>query len=275
MVKNAVNASDVLKRYDIQVFAQGSYRNRTNVRQDSDVDICVCLRKTIGLDFGFADGLTREDVGLGPVEYLYVDFKNDLEVALRSYFGSENVTRGNKAFDIKENSYHVEIDVVPALEHRRYRRTPGLPGYAHTTGTEIRPDNGRPIINWPNQNYENGVQKNDKTDKRFKGVVRILKSLCNEMAENGVPESQEVPGYLIECVVWNVPDPAFGHVTLYDDVKESLRSLYFNTQADNGPCHEWGEVNELKYLFRGGQKWTRDQAHQFIRAAWRYVRFAD
>jgi len=42
-IRKAIKASEPLKNLDITVFAQGSYRNRTNVRQESDVDICVRL----------------------------------------------------------------------------------------------------------------------------------------------------------------------------------------------------------------------------------------
>ena len=34
-----------------------------------------------------------------------------------------------------------------------------------------------------------------------------------------------------------------------------------------------GEVNELKYLFRSGQPWTRQQAYGFVAAAWNYIGF--
>ena len=36
-IRNAVNGSSTLKQRKIMVFTQGSYRNRVNVRQDSDV----------------------------------------------------------------------------------------------------------------------------------------------------------------------------------------------------------------------------------------------
>jgi hypothetical protein len=38
-------------------------------------------------------------------------------------------------------------------------------------------------------------------------------------------------------------------------------------------CKEWGEVNELKYLFRGAQPWTREQVNSFLQAAWDYIGF--
>jgi hypothetical protein len=36
-------------------------------------------------------------------------------------------------------------------------------------------------------------------------------------------------------------------------------------------CNERGEVNELKYLFRGSHPWTLEQAHAFISAVWDYL----
>ena len=75
MVRNAVRASARLKLYDLRVFPQGSYPNRTNVRQDSDVDVCVCLMDTLRSDFQFAKGFTREDVGLIPATYSYKELK--------------------------------------------------------------------------------------------------------------------------------------------------------------------------------------------------------
>ncbi len=40
-IRQAVQDSDKLKNRNIRVFTQGSYRNRVNVRRDSDVDIGV------------------------------------------------------------------------------------------------------------------------------------------------------------------------------------------------------------------------------------------
>ena len=45
-IRDAVSASEKLRNRGIKVFAQGSYRNRVNVRQDSDVDIGVLCYDT-------------------------------------------------------------------------------------------------------------------------------------------------------------------------------------------------------------------------------------
>ena len=50
-VRKAIDASVKLNTRNIEVFAQGSYANRTNVRQDSDVDICVLCNDAFFPDY--------------------------------------------------------------------------------------------------------------------------------------------------------------------------------------------------------------------------------
>ena len=61
-IRNAVNGSSTLKQRKIKVFTQGSYRNRVNVRQDSDVDVGVMLYYDSFLD-EYPEGKTRADFG--------------------------------------------------------------------------------------------------------------------------------------------------------------------------------------------------------------------
>lgn len=67
----------------------------------------------------------------------------------------------------------------------------------------------REVINWPEQHYENGVAKNDRTSRSFKALVRILKSLRNEMDDNKVQAAGPIIGFLSECLIWNVPETTF------------------------------------------------------------------
>ncbi|MGE3844920.1 MAG: nucleotidyltransferase [Vicinamibacterales bacterium] len=268
MIRRAVAASPALQARNVKVFAQGSYRNRTNVRRESDVDVGIVCFDTFFEDY--PQGTTRETFGNVPATYSYPQFKNDVGQALASYFGSSAVTRGNKAFDVKETSYHVEADVAPFFEHRRY-----MSNGSYLSGVELVPDNGVPsrVINWPDQHYENGNRKNDRTRRSYRALVRILKSLRNEMHEARKVEATPVIGFLSECLIWNVPDDHFAHSTHYDDLRAALSFLFGATKSDQG-CSEWGEVSELKYLFRSNQKWSRQQANDFVLAAWRHVGFA-
>ncbi|MBC8198822.1 MAG: nucleotidyltransferase [Desulfobacterales bacterium] len=262
-IRNAIRSSDKLKARNIKIFTQGSYRNNTNVRKDSDVDIGVLCTDTLLNEF--PEGMNRDDFGLEPASYHYEQFKNEIEEALVKHFGRPAVKRGNKAFDVHETSYHVDADVVAFFEHRRYDKDGAfIEGVALLTDREKKR-----IINWPEQHYTNGCHKNTNTGKRFKSIVRVLKALSNEMTEQNV-SGGDIPGFLIECMVWNVPNSEFQNNTYTADVQAALAFLYEKTK-DDAPCKEWGEVSELKYLFRPSQKWTRQQANAFTVAAWNYV----
>lgn len=263
-VQKAIGASEALQGRSIAVLPQGSYRNRTNVRADSDVDLCVLCSDS--LFFDLPNGKTPADFAIStPATYPFAQFRNDVESALVSYFGSQSIKRGNKAFDVHENTYRIDADVVACFEYRRYQENGIRP-----TGTAFRPDNGLRIINWPEQNYDNGVAKNNATARRFKAIVRILKNLRNEMEEKHIAAVKPISSFLIECLVWNVPNEGFGHDTYSADVRWVLAHLFNNTLRMED-CKEWGEINELKYLFRSSQPWTMEQAHTFVSAVWHYL----
>jgi hypothetical protein len=264
-IRNAIKASDKLRTRNVSAFAHGSYRNNTNIRKDSDVDIGILCTNTFFYDL--PEGTTRETFGITPATYQYEQFKSEVEEALVNYFGRAAVKRGNKAFDVHETSYHVEADIAAFFEHRRYQSN----GTA-LKGVELHTDKeGSRFINWPEQHYQNGTQKNTNTGTRYKSIVRVLKSLSNELIEKGV-QTGNVPGFLIECLVWNVPNDQFQHQTYTADVRAALAFLFNNTMTQEA-CKEWGEVSELIYLFHSRQKWTWQQAHAFTSAAWDYIGF--
>lgn len=268
-VREAINASEKLKKRQIQVFTQGSYRNRVNVRKYSDVDVGVLCFDTYFPEYPDDNVKALLKASTEPATYTYATFKNELEEALIARFGRPAVTRGSKAFDVESNSYRVEADVAAFFEHRRYTSA----GHYHS-GVEMIPDDLTPprIRNWPEQHYRNGVSKNDASGRRFKRIVRILKALSNEMLANGVESAKNAPSFLVECLVWNTPNEFLRIDSYYLAVKATLAYLYSQTRSDE-MCSEWGEVNELKYLFRETQPWTRAGAHRFICDAWGYVGF--
>jgi hypothetical protein len=263
-IRAAIDASEKLNRRNITVHVQGSYRNNVNVRQESDVDVGVLCRDTFF--FELPDGYKREQFNLNtPATYDYAQFKNDIGEALVAHFGYSAVHRGDKAFDVRENSYRVDADVAPFFEYRDYSSSG-----SYQEGMKLISDSGKVIINWPEQHYRNGVTKNDATGRAFKGIVRIVKTLGIEMEATGIPGTRDMPGFLIECMVYNVPNGHFGQHTWKKAVREVLVFL-FNTTIHDEHCAKWTEVSGLKWLFHPTQKWTRQQAHAFVNAAWNYV----
>lgn len=272
MIKDAIREDTTLAGHNIEVFAQGSYRNNTNVRNESDVDICVKLMDTFVPDYTHATGLTSDILGFSDSKYSYAQFKNDVETALKNKFGKQSIRRGNKAFDVHENTYRVDADVVPCLEYRLY--TPQIRNgeYFYDSGTQILPDNGGSIINFPSHHYDNGVAKNNSTNYRFKYLVRGLKRLRNEMADKGVEAATPIPSYLVECLVWNCPNESFGHAEYTQDMEHVLSHTY-NLTLTNDHCEDSLEINGIKYLFRSTQPWNSKQVHEFIDAARTYIGF--
>ena len=272
-IRTAISQSSKLQARKILVFTQGSFRNRVNVRQDSDVDVGVMLYEYFLSQYPAGKG--NADFGNNDIDYGFAQFKSELEEALVDYFGRAAVTRGNKAFDIKASASQVEADVVPLWEFRQYWDHGG-----YRAGVALIPDNSygrienypeRLVDYWPSTplHYENGVSKNTATSRRFKGLVRILKKLRHELEDAG-NAAAAVPSYLLECLVWNAPNGCFDRYTWEDRVQSALRFLWQNTK-EASLCKEWCEVDAIKYLFHGSQPWTREQAHAFINAAWDYV----
>jgi len=266
-VRKAINAHAALANREIRVFAQGSYCNRTNVREDSDVDVCVLCSDSMFYDL--PAGMSPAQFNLSvPAAYGYAQLKNDVGAALTSYFAKGHMTRGRKAFDIKENTYRIAADAVPCFVYKNLGQNPPLEGVAFV------PDglNASRIVNWPEQNYQNGVAKNTASGRRFKDMARILKRLCYRMKDGNIAAANCAPSFLLECLAYNVPYATLCLDTYRAAVSESLRFLYHGTQ---NPllCGGWTEVNEQKRLFEAGQPWTPTQVNEFVVAGWQYLEF--
>jgi len=180
-------------------------------------------------------------------------------------FGQKEVKRGNKAIKILGNTNRVEADVVATFEHRRYSKNKTF-----KSGTGFDTDDYDRIQNWPKQHISNGITKNSDTHRRFKRVVRIFKKLNYEMKDNNIAIANKIPSFLIECLIWNVPNSNFNNYDSWTDrVKECISYLFHNTKTDED-CKDWGEVSELLYLFVG-RSWTRTEVNDWLKAAWNYL----
>jgi hypothetical protein len=272
-VTDALNALPDVKALPIHVYPKGSYANNTNVRHDSDVDVSVEYTGVEYFDLtGELEGLTRDDVGFDEVTNPYSpnQLKSDVERALVATFGRDAVARSNKALTLREQSTRLAADVVPCFTYRRYYGRDFFGQLKHYKGVKLFPDNGDSVINWPVQHHENGVAKNKATGLRYKRMVRGLKYLENELCENGLIKA--APGYFAECLVYNAPNDSFNHTNYVDDMRSVLAHV-FNQTLPGGECSEFVEVNELKWLFPDGAKWTPTDAHKLADAAWDYMGF--
>jgi len=166
MIRAAVEADDFLRSQNLEIFLQGSYANNTNVRAESDVDICVMNRATVGVKY---------IPGYGDDHYCYTDslvgfsqYRESVKRALINKFGAQNVHDGNKSIKIDANTYHVKADVVPALQYRNYAAISSLDRNRFVEGIKFYSRNGQTVINYPKIHLENGKIKEDLTNKTEK-----------------------------------------------------------------------------------------------------------
>ena len=262
-IRAAIDASPTLSARSISVFPQGSYRNRTNVRTESDVDVCVCCSDSIFFDL--PAGTTPEQFGIRtPAPYGFAQFRADVSAALVARFGAGSVKAGSKAYTVHENASRIAADAVPVFEYRNYQYS-----VPPAIGTAFLAD-GRRINNYPEQHYSNGVAKNDATARRFKMITRILKRLRYEMTNEGVAIAEELASFEIESLVWNVPIPLFGAATLREDLVRVMGHVYVNTEDDQ-KCAAWKEVNGIKPLFGPAQPWGRTDVRPFLERVWEFA----
>lgn len=270
MVREAISHSPDWRVKNATVFAKGSVKMRTNIRSTSDIDICVLADGVFYTDY--PDGKADGDYGNSTVEYTHADFRKGVEDALQGYFGYTDVdVTGRKAIRVRAtvSSSRIDADVVPAFEHRRYISANSS---QYHEGIELRPKDepNTSVINWPEQNYRNVLDKQDNTSRRYRKMIRILKRMREAMKDAGYASAHKAQSFLIESLLWNVPNGHYGNILYEADLSNVLEYLNYQLATDER-ISEWGEVNELKYLFRGRQKWTRQDAAAFVSDAQNYM----
>jgi hypothetical protein len=262
-------ASDALRAKfgnSITIIQQGSHRNRTNIRIDSDVDLAVVHNN---FNFSSTSALSPADKALYeanwvPASYSFAHFKTDVQSILATKFGETSVQRKNKCVRVLGNTNRVNADIVPAYEFHRMRTHDQIEakGIAFMTDQDIR------IDSFPEQHYANGVAKNDATGRAFKSCVRVLKHVRNRLIDLGTINKDLMSSHFLECLVWNAPNSCFTEKTYRDDAI-AVTTKVWNDMRDN-KWNDYAEVSDLKWLFRGGQRNPAD-AEIFMLEAWRQL----
>lgn len=236
------------------VYLQGSYKNNTNVRGDSDVDVVVELTSS------FFNNLTEEQkaiLGLTTATYGYSRFRDDVETCLRDYFGTQHVETGNKVFKIRPNNNRLPSDVLVCSEYHLYygelhadRFYPGIAFY--TRYPEHR------IVNFPKLHSDNATAKHQATHQWFKPTVRIFKNMRNHFINNSGFNKSTTPSYFVECFLANIPNNQFGidYQTTFINCHNYLNNnSWANFMCLNGIRSLWGDTTE---------NWNEDDARHFL-----------
>lgn len=267
-VKEAIKNSEKLSKKTIKVFGQGSYANDTNVKNNSDIDINVRLDDTVFVQV--PNNKEKNDFGYSDSDYTYAEYRKDVYDALVDYFGIQFIQDKNKCITVLPNSNRVETDVVPTFRLDRYDNENKN---SKIEGVRFIAKDSSVITNYPLQHIENGKFKNSNTQKRFKRLTRIYRRIRYKMIEDNIAVSDNITSFLLECLVWNVPNRIFNEYDTWTDrLKQSIIFIYNATKEGEETCNEWGEVSELLYLFRA-RKWNIKDVNQFMVQMWNYLQY--
>jgi hypothetical protein len=213
-IRNALSRSEKLKDKSYEVYLQGSYKNDTNIRGDSDVDVVVQLNSTFFYDLSRLPPYERDlcQATIIPATYQWADFREDVLSALKSYYGATAVSEGNCALGLTGGSGRLPAHVVVCLQYRQYLRFRSSDDQSLVEGIKFftRREN-RAVINFPKLHYDNSVKKNgqSRTDGMYKPVVRVFKNARSYMVDHGSLSASAAPSYFLECMLYNVPDSGF------------------------------------------------------------------
>jgi len=247
-IKNALNSSaDWPDGIDFEVYLQGSYKNDTNIRGDSDVDVIAQLNST------FYSNPSEDHKGildLTPATYSLLNFKTDVLKILKKYYGQSQIVEGNKSIKIKANNGRLPADVVVCSQYRQYKT---VNSYDYIEGMCFWTTNdNRQVINFPKSHYDNGVSKHQNSNKWHKPVVRLFKNCRGSISGN------TTPSYFLECMLYNIPNSNFG--TSYGDTFCNIVNWLNENSLDNFVCQN-GQLN----LFGTSQEqWSTSEAKSFI-----------
>ncbi|MCF7930620.1 MAG: nucleotidyltransferase [Acholeplasmataceae bacterium] len=195
MIIDAIKSNTDFTSDQYEIFIQGSYANDTNVKANSDIDICIMYKKTFFPYY--PTGKVASDYGNMSSDYQYDQYKQDIVNALINKFGRLSVTLGDKSIKISENTYRTKADVVPAFEYKVYNEIKYL-----YSGTQYITASGKTIINYPKQHIDNTLNKNKSTAYWYKKMVRSFKKVMFDYQDNGL--YQNIKSFVLESILYNI-----------------------------------------------------------------------
>lgn len=248
----------------VTIFLQGSYRNNTNVRQNSDVDIVMRYDDAFYSDL---QRLSESDKAIYNAQltsagYNFDELKADTEEALRNVF-TYSVERKNKCIQINGNSNRITADVIPCFVLKRFSTLQTV----EAEGIKFYSDDNKEIISFPEQHYSNGTEKTNQTYRLYKRMVRILKVVNYRLIDEGKISDNLVSSFFIECLVYNVPNDHF----ISGNYTQTLRNVIVKIYQDMENNADYTEVNRLMWLFSNRSPRTRQNALVFMQKCWDYL----
>ena len=284
MIREHLESDPSLTKYSPDTYLQGSYKNSTNVRGDSDVDMGSLTTQIFSYDvnwlpnetqfnYGYPHPSLRESIqkkltGMGPASFSYSSYRADVLASLKLKYGNSSVSDGNKAIKILGNTNRLDADVLPCLQFRQYYEVAGTADYHQ--GIVFWTNDGNKIVNFPYQHFENLSSKSQRNNGKVKGCIRIFKRIRNEWIDKGEWDSKRSPSFYIESLVWNVPDSKF--TGGYDSIVQNVLATLWNDLRGkkNNELDNYSQANQVFRLFHSNF-WDASDAFTFVDKLWNEI----
>lgn len=282
-IREHLETDPALKDYRLETFLQGSYKNATNVRGDSDVDMGSLTSEVFYHDtewlptepaYGYGSHSLKESVddslkALGAGGFSFFQYRADVLASLQRKYGN-SVVDGNKAIKVRGNTNRLDADVLPCTSFRQYFKD--WRGQAdYHTGIAFFTKSYDRIVNFPKQHLDNLIAKDQSNDGKVKGCIRIFKRIRNELEDHGRWDRKRSPSYYLESLVWNAPNNKFNGG--YDSVVQNVLAFLWNDLRDKkekNALSSYAQANNVFALFHP-TFWNVDDALAFIDAIWNAV----
>ena len=246
-----------------RTYLQGSYRNNTHLRRQSDVDVVVELTS-----FPHTGRLTLPDSQkrlleerFPEPEYGWRPFRRDVLRAITDSFGASRVKEGKKTLKLVMESPEIPVDVVVAVRYLKYTEYSGQRGYKNIEGMGLYlPTENRWTVSYPHIHRRNGVGKEKATNCWFRRCIRMFKNARAQLVEDGRLAPATARSYQIECLLYNVPDRLLGR-----SCQSAYSSALYWLQGND--LLRFSSQNKLVPLFDGGpDSWDERDAGSLVDA---------
>lgn len=251
-----------LQSLDYEVYLQGSYKNSTNIRFDSDVDVVVQINSVFWSDKSRLSEIEKQlhRAAYSSAEYDFSELKKEIFNALTAHFGQQ-AKYEDKCIKIEGNTNRVDADIIPCFQYRVYKRFSSRADHDFIEGIKFyNTKTSDVIINFPKVHYENGCAKNIDTEGNFKSMVRVFKNFKRELVESGTIEEKIAPSYFVENLIYNCTSQCFD-----GNYSEQTRKIlqFFLDAIEQDRLKSFMCANEQDMLF-DDKAWNIDDAYSFI-----------
>lgn len=263
-IKTCIDSISWKQDITYEIYLKGSYKNDTNIRGNSDVDVNIEFKSVFYYDVSKLDDNAKQefDETYSEGKYTLSSFKAAILEKLRSYYGEKNVIDGNKSIKVIGQNGRLDCDVLCCAEYREYKTFSKSRTTNFQQGIVFWTKNNDQIVNFPKQHYDNGVEKN-KNCGNYKAVIRIIKNVRSRMVELNQINSKVAPSYFVECLIYNVPDNIFNSNEYRKIIPDLINFL--DRSISDGTVNKFICQNYQRWLFGStDQQWQVRNCTEFV-----------